>query len=327
MMMFAVLFGLSMDYELFLLSRIREEYLRTGDNSQAVGEGMARTGRVITAAAAIMVTVFAAFPPLGLVLVVMLGIGVAERSGFIVPAIVDRSPLVIAISSGGVAPVLARHVRERLESLLDESLGTLAGLLQRWRDRIKRALPDLDARRRFYAEVVRGPVAASLRRRQPAAAELALGQLLDQPQRAAPGSVVLVGAGPGDPGLLTLNALRALQDADVILHDRLVSDEVLALARRDAQRIAVGKTARAHSVPQERIHQLMLEHALAGRRVVRLKGGDPFVFARGYEEVLACAEAGIPVTVVPGLMVMLPLSASTTTNPASSAVSVALAVT
>jgi len=229
----------------------------------------------------------------------------AELSSFIVPAIVDRSPLVIAISSGGVAPVLARHVRERLESLLDESLGTLAGLLQRWRDRIKRALPDLDARRRFYAEVVRGPVAASLRRRQSAAAERALGQLLDQPQRAAPGSVVLVGAGPGDPGLLTLNALRALQDADVILHDRLVSDEVLALARRDAQQIAVGKTARAHSVPQECIHQLMLEHALAGRRVVRLKGGDPFVFGRGGEELEFLAAHGIPFEVVPGITAAL----------------------
>jgi uroporphyrin-III C-methyltransferase/precorrin-2 dehydrogenase/sirohydrochlorin ferrochelatase len=229
----------------------------------------------------------------------------AGLSSFIVPAIVDRSPLVIAISSGGVAPVLARHVRERLESLLDESLGTLAGLLQRWRERIRRALPDLDARRRFYAEVVRGPVAASLRRRRPEAAERALAQLLEQPQRAATGSVVLVGAGPGDPGLLTLNALRALQDADVILHDRLVSDEVLGLARRDAERIAVGKAARAHSVPQQRIHQLMLEHARAGRRVVRLKGGDPFVFGRGGEELEFLAAHGVPFEVVPGITAAL----------------------
>ena len=229
----------------------------------------------------------------------------AELSSFIVPAIVDRSPLVIAISSGGVAPVLARHVRERLEGLLDESLGTLAGLLQRWRDRIKRARPDLDARRRFYAAVVRGPVAASLRRRQADAAEQALAQLLEQPQQEARGSVVLVGAGPGDPGLLTLNALRALQDADVILHDRLVSDEVLALARRDARKIAVGKAARAQSVPQERIHQLMLEHARAGRRVVRLKGGDPFVFGRGGEELEFLAAHGIPFEVVPGITAAL----------------------
>jgi len=229
----------------------------------------------------------------------------AELSSFIVPAIVDRSPLVIAISSGGVAPVLARHVRERLESLLDESLGTLAGLLQRWRERIKLALPDLAARRRFYTAVVRGPVAARLRRRQADAAEQALEQLLDQSQHDARGSVVLVGAGPGDPGLLTLNALRALQDADVILHDRLVSDGVLALTRRDAQKIAVGKAARAQSVPQGRIHQLMLEHARAGRRVVRLKGGDPFVFGRGGEELEFLAAHGIPFEVVPGITAAL----------------------
>ena len=230
----------------------------------------------------------------------------AERSSFIVPAIVDRSPLVIAISSGGVAPVLARHIRERLESLLDESLGTLAGLLQRWRERIKRALPDLNARRRFYTEVVRGPVAERLRRRQPEAAERALAQLLDGPQPDSRGSVALVGAGPGDPGLLTLNALRALQDADVILHDRLVSDEVLALARRDAQRIAVGKAAGTpQSVPQDRIHGLMLEHARAGRRVVRLKGGDPFVFGRGGEELEFLVAHGIPFEVVPGITTAL----------------------
>jgi uroporphyrin-III C-methyltransferase / precorrin-2 dehydrogenase / sirohydrochlorin ferrochelatase len=228
----------------------------------------------------------------------------AERSGFIVPAIVDRSPLVIAISSGGAAPVLARLVRERIESLLDESVGALARLLEAWRGRIRMALPEVSARRRFYEAVVRGRVAALVRRRNldQAASELA-GQLA-APSRPA-GSVVLVGAGPGDPGLLTLNALRALQEADVILHDRLVSDDVLALARRDATRIAVGKAARAHSVPQERIHELMLEHARAGRRVVRLKGGDPFVFGRGGEELEVLARHGIPFEVVPGITAAL----------------------
>ncbi len=225
----------------------------------------------------------------------------AARSGFIVPAIVDRSPLVIAISSGGAAPVLARLVRERLETLLDESLGSLAGLLERWRVRIRSAFPDLGARRRFYEAVVRGSVAASLRRRQPETAELELERLLERPAREAAGSVALVGAGPGDPGLLTLNALRTLQEADVILHDRLVSGGVLDLARRDALRIPVGKAARAHSVPQERIHALMLEHALAGRRVVRLKGGDPFVFGRGGEELEFLASHGIRFEVVPGI--------------------------
>jgi uroporphyrin-III C-methyltransferase/precorrin-2 dehydrogenase/sirohydrochlorin ferrochelatase len=224
----------------------------------------------------------------------------AARSSFIVPAIVDRSPLVVAISSGGVAPVLARLVRERLETLLDESLGRLAGLLEHWRGRIKGALPDVGARRRFYETVVRGAVASSLRRRQPEQAERELERLLQRPSQAS-GSVVLVGAGPGDPGLLTLNALRALQEADVILHDRLVSSEVLDLARRDATRIPVGKAARAHSVPQDRIHALMLEHARAGRRVVRLKGGDPFVFGRGGEELEFLADHGIPFEVVPGI--------------------------
>jgi uroporphyrin-III C-methyltransferase/precorrin-2 dehydrogenase/sirohydrochlorin ferrochelatase len=228
----------------------------------------------------------------------------AERSGFIVPAIVDRSPLVIAVSSGGVAPVLARLVRERIETVLDESVGALARLLEAWRGRIRRALPDVDARRRFYAQALRGRVAELVRRRREGDAGLELERLLGSPAGAA-GSVVLVGAGPGDPALLTLGALRALQEADVILHDRLVSAEVLSLARRDATRIPVGKSARAHSVPQERIHELMLEHARAGRRVVRLKGGDPFVFGRGGEELEVLARHGIPFEVVPGITAAL----------------------
>jgi uroporphyrin-III C-methyltransferase/precorrin-2 dehydrogenase/sirohydrochlorin ferrochelatase len=228
----------------------------------------------------------------------------AARSGFIVPAIVDRSPLVVAISSGGVAPVLARLMRERIEVLLDESTGALARLLEDWRGRIRRALPAVGERRRFYEAVVRGRVAALLRSGRRDEAERALAAGLDAPARPA-GSVVLVGAGPGDPGLLTLNALRALQEADVILHDRLVSDEVLDLARRDATRIPVGKAARAHSVPQERINDLLLEHARVGRRVVRLKGGDPFVFGRGGEELEVLARHGIPFEVVPGVTAAL----------------------
>ena len=225
----------------------------------------------------------------------------AERSGFVVPAIVDRSPLVIAISSGGVAPVLARLARERIEVLLDESMGALARLLEAWRSRIKHALPDVAARRRLYERMVRGRVTDLVRSRRPDAAAQEIERLLDSPLHPSTGSVVLVGAGPGDPGLLTLNALRALQQADIILHDRLVSDEVLALARRDADRISVGKAAGAHSVPQSRIHELLVEHALAGRRVVRLKGGDPFVFGRGGEELEVLARHGIPFEVVPGI--------------------------
>jgi uroporphyrin-III C-methyltransferase/precorrin-2 dehydrogenase/sirohydrochlorin ferrochelatase len=232
-----------------------------------------------------------------------------ELSSFIVPAIVDRSPLVVAISTGGVAPVLARLVRERLESMLDGSLGTLAGLLERWRSRIKARLPDVDARRRFYEGVLRGRVAALLRSRQPGAAELEIERTLAAAAAPGPGSVVLVGAGPGDAGLLTLNALRALQEADVILHDRLVSAEVLQLARRDADRICVGKSAHGQTVAQERIHELLLEHARAGKRVVRLKGGDPFIFGRGGEEIDTLSAEGIPFEVVPGITAALGVAA------------------
>jgi uroporphyrin-III C-methyltransferase / precorrin-2 dehydrogenase / sirohydrochlorin ferrochelatase len=228
-------------------------------------------------------------------------VDVAELSTFIVPAIVDRSPLVIAISTGGVAPVLARLVRERIESFFDGSFGSLAGLLERWRGRIKTRVPDVAARRRFYETVVRGPVAALVRSHNTAGAELELERTLADANAPRRGSVVLVGAGPGDAGLLTLNALRALQEADVILHDRLVSDEVLGLARRDADRISVGKQAGGHSIRQGRIHEIMLEHARAGRRVVRLKGGDPFVFGRGGEEIEFLRSHGIPFEVVPGI--------------------------
>jgi uroporphyrin-III C-methyltransferase/precorrin-2 dehydrogenase/sirohydrochlorin ferrochelatase len=185
--------------------------------------------------------------------------------------------------------------------MLDGSLGTLAALLEQWRTRIKARLPQVDARRRFYEGVVRGRVAALLRSRQPVAAESELERSLATAAGPRQGSVVLVGAGPGDAGLLTLNALRALQEADVILHDRLVSPEVLDLARRDADRVAVGKSAQGHSVAQDRIHELLLEHARAGKRVVRLKGGDPFIFGRGGEELEYLEAHGIPFEVVPGI--------------------------
>ncbi len=206
-------------------------------------------------------------------------VDVAELSSFIVPAIVDRSPLVIAVSTGGVAPVLARLVRERLESLLDGSFGQLAGLLERWRSRIKGGLPDVNSRRRFYETVVRGQVSALVRNNDLPGAERELERTLQHADAPRRGSVVLVGAGPGDAGLLTLNALRALQEADVILHDRLVADEVLNLARRDADRICVGKMAGGHSVSQGRINELLLRagaarpacRAVEGRRSVHLR--------------------------------------------------------
>lgn len=234
-----------------------------------------------------------------------------EASGFHVPARVERGRVQIAISSGGGAPMLARHLRERLETELDESLGALAQLLNRERARIRRHYPDLGQRRRFFERVLAGPIAALLRDGRHDEAQRAFGAALidDKPAAAPAGSVVLVGAGPGDAGLMTLRGLRALNQADVILHDRLVSREVLQLARRDAELIEVGKQAGNHHTTQERIHELMLEHARAGKRVVRLKGGDPFVFGRGGEELETLAQAGIAFEVVPGITAALACAA------------------
>ncbi|CAA9350358.1 MAG: Precorrin-2 oxidase @ Sirohydrochlorin ferrochelatase activity of CysG / Uroporphyrinogen-III methyltransferase [uncultured Lysobacter sp.] len=230
----------------------------------------------------------------------------AELSSFQVPARIERGPLQIAISSGGGAPMLARHLRERLETQLDESLGALAELLTRSRERIRERVPDLQARRRFFDRVLAGPVPGLLRRGAHVEAERALDDALaESPARSSAGRVALVGAGPGDAGLLTLRALRLLNEADVILHDRLVSPQVLALARRDAELIEVGKQAGGHSVQQQRIHELMLEHARAGRHVVRLKGGDSFVFGRGGEELEFLHAHGVAFEVVPGITAAL----------------------
>ncbi|TAL91115.1 MAG: uroporphyrinogen-III C-methyltransferase, partial [Rhodanobacter sp.] len=225
----------------------------------------------------------------------------AALSSFHVPALIDRAPLTIAISSGGEAPMLTRLLRERLESLLDHSLGALATLMARLRKRIRMHLPDLAARRGFYESLLAGPVAALLRQGRPDEALAVAEHALSTSPLPAAGSVVLVGAGPGDPGLLTLRALRALNEADVILHDRLVGAGVLALARRDAARVEVGKQAGCQRTTQDDIHALLLEHARAGRRVVRLKGGDPFVFGRGGEELQFLRANGIPYEVVPGI--------------------------
>jgi len=232
-------------------------------------------------------------------------------SSFHVPARVERGPVQIAISSGGGAPMLARHLREKLETELDESLGELAQLLSAERARIRRHYPDLGQRRRFFERVLAGPIAALLRdgRREDALRAFGAALIDDKPDAAPAGSVVLVGAGPGDAGLMTLRGLRALNEADVILHDRLVSAEVLRLARRDAELIEVGKQAGNHHTTQDRIHELMLEHARAGKRVVRLKGGDPFVFGRGGEELEVLAQAGIGFEVVPGITAALACAA------------------
>ncbi|CAM5203285.1 Uroporphyrin-III C-methyltransferase/precorrin-2 dehydrogenase/sirohydrochlorin ferrochelatase OS=Castellaniella defragrans OX=75697 GN=HNR28_002921 PE=3 SV=1 [Castellaniella defragrans] len=205
----------------------------------------------------------------------------AQASSAQVPAIVDRSPVTIAISSGGAAPVIARRLRERIETLVEPAIGPLAALAQRGRAAIRAARPDLAGRRRFYDWLLDGPVLEALRCGRPSRAQALLEGALSRGETAAPGNVVLVGAGPGDPGLLTLRGLRALNEADVILYDRLVSPDVLALSRRDALRIDVGKTpGEDHEATQRRIHGLLPGHARQGRRVVRLKGGDPLVCGR-----------------------------------------------
>jgi uroporphyrin-III C-methyltransferase/precorrin-2 dehydrogenase/sirohydrochlorin ferrochelatase len=226
-----------------------------------------------------------------------------EASRFIVPAIIDRDPVLVAISTGGSAPVLARRLRERLEALIPQGFGELALWLRELRSRAGEHLRDTAARRRFYETLVDGPAARRFIAGDRRGAQRIAQQLLATTAVSAPpvGEVTLVGAGPGDPELLTLKGLRALQDADVILHDRLVSAGVLDLARRDATRICVGKAGGGESTPQAAIHALLIEHARAGKRVVRLKGGDPFVFGRGGEELQALAAAGIPYTVIPGI--------------------------
>lgn len=234
----------------------------------------------------------------------------AELSTFHVPAVVDRAPLIVAISSGGTAPALASHVRARIETLLEPSLGTLAALAQRWRARLRARLPDPAARRRFFERSVLGAIADLVRRDRVDAAEAEFARALSSAAAATPrGSVAVVGAGPGDPGLLTLAALRALGTADVILHDRLVSAEVLTLARRDAQTIDVGKRVGGHRGQQDEIHALMLEHARAGRRVVRLKCGDPLVFGRGGEELEFLRAHDVAYEVVPGVTAALACAA------------------
>lgn len=235
----------------------------------------------------------------------------ADASRFHVPARVERGPLQIAISSGGGAPMLARLVRERLEAQFDASFGLLARFLTERRARIRARWPDTAQRRQAFARMFEGPLQGLLRKGNRFAAEHAFEQALKAtPDEASPqGSVALVGAGPGDPGLLTLRALRVLNEADVILHDRLGTDQVLQLARRDAERIAVGKRAGGRGTSQEQINALLVEHASAGKRVVRLKGGDPFVFGRGGEELEVLRAHGIDYEVVPGITAALACAA------------------
>jgi uroporphyrin-III C-methyltransferase/precorrin-2 dehydrogenase/sirohydrochlorin ferrochelatase len=230
-----------------------------------------------------------------------------ELSRFIMPAIVDRSPVVIAVGSSGDAPVLTRRLREKLESFLPQRLGDLAKLAGKLRPSVKAKLEHASTRRRFWENFFDGAIASDvLSGREDAAGQGVLDRIGTSLTRFAKqskfdGEVTLVGAGPGDPGLLTLRALRALQNADVIVYDRLVSAEVLDLARRDAERIYVGKAAGNHHVSQEDTNALLVKLAKEGKRVCRLKGGDPFIFGRGGEELEALAAESIRYEVVPGV--------------------------
>lgn len=221
-----------------------------------------------------------------------------EPSSFITPAIVDRAPLQIAISSGGAAPVLARRLRERIETLIPAQYGRIAAFMHSQRGRLKAAL-DMPARRALWERFLDGPGAEAALAGNEAAAAAELDRLLaDGPVR---GEVYLVGAGPGDPDLLSFRALRLMQQADAVLYDRLLPDAILELVRRDAERIFVGKKRNLHTVPQDEINAELVRRAQAGQRVLRLKGGDPFVFGRGGEEIEQLAAAGVPFQVVPGI--------------------------
>ncbi|HDZ8837713.1 uroporphyrinogen-III C-methyltransferase [Aeromonas veronii] len=224
-----------------------------------------------------------------------------KRSSFIMPSIIDRSPLMVAISSGGKAPVLARLLREKLEALLPQHLGAVATFAGSLRERVKARFASMGERRRFWERLLGADRLGQALARGDSASANQLADSLFADESQTGGEVVLVGAGPGDPGLLTLHALRQMQQADVVVYDRLVSDEVMALVRRDAKRIFVGKQAGNHCVPQEGINQLLLEEAQKGQRVVRLKGGDPFIFGRGGEELETLVGTGIGFQVVPGI--------------------------
>ncbi|NQV79414.1 MAG: uroporphyrinogen-III C-methyltransferase [Alphaproteobacteria bacterium] len=224
-----------------------------------------------------------------------------DLSTFITPAIVDRAPLTIAISSGGAAPVLTRRLRVWLESNLPQRIGRLAAFAGSFRAAVKAAVTDFPSRRLMWDGVFDGPIGEAVLAGDETGARERMIALINRPQEPHRGIVHIVGAGPGDPELLTLKALQALQRADIVVHDRLVSAEVLAFARRDAERVFVGKTPGNATLPQDDINALLARLAQAGKRVVRLKGGDPFIFGRGGEEVEYLRARGLDVVVVPGI--------------------------
>ncbi len=226
-----------------------------------------------------------------------------ELCSFIVPAIIDRSPVIAAVSSGGASPVLARLLRAKLESLIPPAFGRMAKLAEKYRSLVKQNINPPAQRRIFWEKVLQGSIAELFYSGKEAEAEARLKDaILNTPDKLDnTGEVYLVGAGPGDPDLLTFRALRLMQQADVVVYDRLVSNEILELVRRDAEKIYVGKQRDNHSLPQESINELLARLAKEGKRVVRLKGGDPFIFGRGGEEIETLVEQNINFQVVPGI--------------------------
>ena len=221
---------------------------------------------------------------------------------FTMPSIVDRSPVVIAISSNGAAPVLARLIRAKIETMVPASYGRLAKLAGAFREAVKAKFATTQARRIFWEQTFQGPIAELVFSGQEEAAKQALENALEANETAQPtGEVYLVGGGPGDPDLLTFRALRLMQQCDVCVYDKLVSKEVMELVRRDAELMYVGKARDQHTLPQDEINQLLVRLAKQGKRVLRLKGGDPFIFGRGGEEIETLMENDVPFQVVPGI--------------------------
>ncbi len=228
-------------------------------------------------------------------------VDVPELCDFILPAIVDRSPVIAAFSTGGSAPLLASRLRMRLEALLPANYGRLASYLGERRELLGKRIGDTTLRLRVWERIIDGAVAERVLAADEAGADRLLEQAIAMAEGPRLGEVYLVGAGPGDPDLLSVRALRLMQKADVVLHDRLVSTPILELVRRDAERVFVGKRRGQHAVAQPDINDLLVSYARMGKRVLRLKGGDPFIFGRGGEEIEHLAEAGIPFQVVPGI--------------------------
>lgn len=231
-----------------------------------------------------------------------------DMCDFFVPSILDRGDIVAGIGTGGAAPVLAKSVRAKLETLMPPKIGDLASFAKRLRPAVYEALDTFDDRRRFWEQALNGAVAERVMAGDEAGALALAHQMLNGVQPA--GVVHIVGAGPGDPELLTLKALRLLQQADIVFYDNLVGAGVMDLIRRDAERVCVGKSKGNHSVPQGDIHGLLVEAAGARKRVVRLKGGDPFVFGRGGEELAALRQAGVDAHIVPGISAAMGCAAS-----------------